>query len=169
MLNSVRKIPRTSPKLQSLVQLSNIVHRHFFSIFIANFKHKYKLSCTVANLRHRHTNKSLIFAFACQCIVSARGQRNNRTVTQKRLATTLRATVACQYSAGASRRGVLVLSPRSPCKSAGRGCLGEERSGPSLGAQVLARFSSEDCSRASTRKICPKRGPRKSHEKATKK
>ena len=25
-----------------------------------------------------------------------------------------------------------------------------------------------DCSRASTRKICPKRGPRKSHEKATK-
>ena len=28
---------------------------------------------------------------------------------------------------------------------------------------------SEDCSRASTRKFCPKRGPRKSHEKATKK
>ena len=27
----------------------------------------------------------------------------------------------------------------------------------------------EDCSRASTRKFCPKRGPRKSHEKATKK
>ena len=28
---------------------------------------------------------------------------------------------------------------------------------------------SEDCSRASTRKICPKQGPRKSHDKATKK
>ena len=28
---------------------------------------------------------------------------------------------------------------------------------------------SEDCSRASTRKICAKRGPRKSHEKVTKK
>ena len=28
---------------------------------------------------------------------------------------------------------------------------------------------SEDCSRASTRKFCPKRGPRKSHEKTTKK
>ena len=32
-----------------------------------------------------------------------------------------------------------------------------------------ADFSSEDFSRASTRKICPKRGPRKSHEKTTKK
>ena len=31
------------------------------------------------------------------------------------------------------------------------------------------KTKSEDCSRASTRKICPKRGPRKSHEKVTKK
>ena len=33
----------------------------------------------------------------------------------------------------------------------------------------LGHRNSEDCSRASTRKFCPKRGPRKSHEKATKK
>ena len=33
----------------------------------------------------------------------------------------------------------------------------------------LSHFWSEDCSRASTRKICPKWGPRKSHEKTTKK
>ena len=32
-----------------------------------------------------------------------------------------------------------------------------------------SRKPSEDCSRASTRKICPKQGPRKSHEKVTKK
>ena len=31
----------------------------------------------------------------------------------------------------------------------------------------FVQLSSEECSRASTRKFCPKQGPRKSHEKTT--
>ena len=37
------------------------------------------------------------------------------------------------------------------------------------GPNLVVIRTSEDCSRASTRKICPKQGPRKSHEKVTKK
>ena len=40
---------------------------------------------------------------------------------------------------------------------------------PSEKIRVNTVFFSEDFSRASTRKICPKRGPRKSHEKVTSK
>ena len=63
-----------------------------------------------------------VFAFACQYIVSPRGRTGNRTVTQMRHPLLVEGRpncarqFACQYTVGTSRRGDIMLRPRSPRK-----------------------------------------------------